>query len=827
MHLYYDPPDFIALANTARHTLPDPQDDAEFHALFPHGDTSTQAPSSRSAIGQILYDPETRTPLGILVEAENGDLLLQGFQTPSGSSSLVPFRPGNYMIGSGQILSIGTNGFFVGDPFRPATGDGGAAAAAAARAAARAAAAALFQNSLTFLREQERLLRERGEIDAARSLANSLVFLEQQHRNALELDDINATRNLVDQLTIIAQQHRNALERNDINATRDLESQLTVLAETYRLRAAELEQTQTFTAEENKLSRENQIRLQRLDELAGLQRQVLSDRARGRELLAQTIGVDPIRSSALAQGIVPRGGTPADLFRTQLQETVDQPLVQPTSFDIGDIESAIKQSQEGLGLPPQPTIGFARGGVIDMKKSGNGKFRVLVGERGPELLEGDANTIQITPIRSAAHGATIGRNPVSFNESPFVTFGDLPGTDFTFGGGRPPPRPVPTRPSPTITSAPMATGGDLSLASAFDPTAPFVEQPQPLSFPVSPGVSPNPLAGFPPEGGVPLAHGPGAPLSPSGGAPADGEGPFAGLSVADVLTLSNAGLVSIGKLVAQSLAGLPLDYNAAFAGLTANDVLTLARMGYTGLSQILAESLVGFPPEGGVPPPPPAPPPPDFVPPGGELTQGIESIFAHLGLDQVPTFTEGPQGGMLLPPGGLSVFDRLGISPSLFRVLDPASQEMSVARNFFVSPSGELQFIGSSRKGSENPALTSSGFRPEDFLTVSSADLFNAGFGTGADAPIFTGQPLATGQNPFPLPRLPLSIGSDVTGGAGFFLPDPRTIASFFRRLDPATQNLLLNFYSGAGLGGESVQRTFDFFSPTGTFDPSQVAGFG
>ena len=69
-----------------------------------------------------------------------------------------------------------------------------------------------------------------------------------------------------------------------------------------------------------------------------------------------------------------------------------------------------------------------------------------------------------------------------------------------------------------------------------------------------------------------------------------------------------------------------------------------------------------------------------------------------------------------------------------------------------------------------------------------------------------------------------------VEPNTGLVLPAIRKVAAIWQRLDPNTQQLIIQAYSLAGLGDNAqatLGRELDFFTPQGTFRPSQVAGFG
>ena len=162
----------------------------------------------------------------------------------------------------------------------------------------------------------------------------------------------------------------------------------------------------------------------------------------------------------------------------------------------------------------------------------------------------------------------------------------------------------------------------------------------------------------------------------------------------------------------------------------------------------------------------------------------------------------------------------LGISPSLIRTLEGGR-----GTNFFVTPSGELQQISSGGQFQAALGLNQAGadFLPSDFLTVDAGDL--SGFGDITQAPAFTGQGLASASNPFPNLRSPLAVPSEVTGGPGFFLPDPRMLASLWPRLSESVKQNLLSAYDLTDTQRNDVMQRLNFFTARGNFQ--SVAGFG
>src|SRR5947199_402919 len=137
--------------------------------------------------------------------------------------------------------------------------------------------------------------------------------------------------------------------------------------------------------QQNELNRQAQLRLQRLGDLTGLVGQFAGFQAKARETLAGLQG-DPFRMAGAQLGMAPAGVTPMQSFAGQTRDFANQPLPQVSAeAPMSDIEAAIQRLQ-GQVAPqaPQGVFGFAEGGSV----SGGGMQRVLVGERGPEVVEG-------------------------------------------------------------------------------------------------------------------------------------------------------------------------------------------------------------------------------------------------------------------------------------------------------------------------------------------------------------------------------------------------------------------------------------------------------
>src|SRR2546425_13093545 len=178
--------------------------------------------------------------------------------------------------------------------------------------------------------------------------------------------------------------------------------------------------------QQNELNRQAQLRLQRLGDLTGLVGQFAGFQAKARETLAGLQG-DPFRMASAQLGLAPAGVTPMQSFAGQTRDFANQPLPQVgANAPMPDIEAAIQRLQ-GLSAPqaPQGVFGFAEGGTI----SGGGMQRVLVGERGPEVVEG--SHFRVLPL-SASGAAGYGYDPETLKPAlsalyAGMGFGGVPG----------------------------------------------------------------------------------------------------------------------------------------------------------------------------------------------------------------------------------------------------------------------------------------------------------------------------------------------------------------------------------------------------------------
>lgn len=124
-----------------------------------------------------------------------------------------------------------------------------------------------LEADIEFLREQERLARERGDREASQRLNREIVILERQ---------------------LAAQRSEAALDRE-------------------------------FEGEQGALNRDLQLRLQRLSDANRLTETLAGLQAQARDLIVDTIGRDPFRGAVRAQGGVGAGITPLESFRDELR----------------------------------------------------------------------------------------------------------------------------------------------------------------------------------------------------------------------------------------------------------------------------------------------------------------------------------------------------------------------------------------------------------------------------------------------------------------------------------------------------------------------------
>ncbi len=155
-------------------------------------------------------------------------------------------------------------------------------------------------------------------------------------------------------------------------------------------------QQEAFTAAQNEANRQFQLDLEALQqenarkdtfisEAGALTRQIASDKAEGKRLIASLQGVDPVRAAILARGGVQRYTTPAQEFRSDLEGFVEQAV--PTynaGMSAAELEGVVGQLS-GIatgGVPETPTVGFAGGGYAGGGglQFGNQKRAVMLGE---------------------------------------------------------------------------------------------------------------------------------------------------------------------------------------------------------------------------------------------------------------------------------------------------------------------------------------------------------------------------------------------------------------------------------------------------------------
>lgn len=170
---------------------------------------------------------------------------------------------------------------------------------------------------------------------------------------------------------------------------RDYEAQLEAEARTYQAEQDRIQRE--WQAEQDRIERENRFRLQRLGDLTNLVGQFAGIQARARETLAGLQG-DPFKFASAKMGLAPQGVTPGESFRGELNQFIGQPMPQ---IDPNAPLSGIEQQIQGLSgqmAPQAPKLfGMAEGGAV-----GPGNHRVLVGEEGPEIVEG--GSFRVLPL---------------------------------------------------------------------------------------------------------------------------------------------------------------------------------------------------------------------------------------------------------------------------------------------------------------------------------------------------------------------------------------------------------------------------------------------
>ncbi|MCH8850035.1 MAG: hypothetical protein IIC89_04340 [Chloroflexi bacterium] len=235
----------------------------------------------------------------------------------------------------------------------------------------------------------------------------------------------------------------------------------------------------------------------------------------------------------------------------------------------------------------------------------------------------------------------------------------------------------------------------------------------------------------------------------------------------------------------------------------------------------------------------------------GESTLTVQSIaplFKALGFDQVPLSTRASEafGGVQQRPllgsgfGGVSgitqgdpsdIFTRLGTRPRL--IFEPDLQLF-----LHIGPDGVVRSLGNAE---EAAGLTGFGINTENAQTLTLAELKQMGF----TVPRGPAGPFGPGSGPeFPPAQ---AQGSDLffsdTGGTAFgelqplraplnesgsiavLLPDPRLLANVWNKLDLATQNVALSFYSKAGIQSGQLLRRMRFFRGESAGRPATALG--
>lgn len=294
-----------------------------------------------TAIGQTLYNTDG-TLAGRLMEGGAGKFYLT---TGSGTSQkFTPFRGGTYLldIGGGEAAQ------FMVDPAGVATKLGTLTPPAATSHAPPAYSGT-----------------QAGQTQAQ----NAAAALQAQA-------DVADMEQLVASLTA---------QENEANRNRDFQT-------------AERIAGQKFTAEQNLLAAQNQLKLARLGEAGALARTFEDIKARARDVIAGMMGKNPFRGAVRARGGVPRGVDPYEAFEAELGGVANMPTPQFSSeSNLGQLESAIAAMQKTQMPTASWPVGMAGGGKVRPGEV------VKVGELGEEYVYNrGGGEVEVIPNRRGA-----------------------------------------------------------------------------------------------------------------------------------------------------------------------------------------------------------------------------------------------------------------------------------------------------------------------------------------------------------------------------------------------------------------------------------------
>ena len=199
-----------------------------------------------------------------------------------------------------------------------------------------------------------------------------------------------------------------------------------------------------------RLSRENAVRLQRIQNINSLAGEFAQMQQQARQLIAETLGKDPVRGAIMMAGGLQRGTTPNQQFQTDLTSFANQSMpfglkaanTRPNiPLDmLGRIEGRFR-NRVMAGIPQAPLYGLAEGGVIDPGMGGTvtpsmmNRRGVLVGEgeNGEGIAAGTAEvlalgpdgSVEVIPLAATAQTGISPNQVTSIRQSLSPFFGEM------------------------------------------------------------------------------------------------------------------------------------------------------------------------------------------------------------------------------------------------------------------------------------------------------------------------------------------------------------------------------------------------------------------
>lgn len=269
-----------------------------------------------------------------------------------------------------------------------------------------------WQNFLARLEREAQDARQRGEFANAVALERLVADLTAA-RDARGFTYNRALATLDADLQIRIDEAREQGDREtqivltnlqaEINAEASrvgFEREQWILDKQQAFEAAQAQGGRDFISEQNKLDRDAAEKAQAQAELNSFKRDLMGFRERAKELLATTLGNNPLRAAAFASGRVQRGTTPSDVARAGLQATLNQPL--PSVGPNASINQIRGEIQKIPQAPPSQAgvLGFRGGGVIHATRNGQGIARIqqrLSSNAPIDMARNRTGSFQITP----------------------------------------------------------------------------------------------------------------------------------------------------------------------------------------------------------------------------------------------------------------------------------------------------------------------------------------------------------------------------------------------------------------------------------------------